>query len=203
MLIIEGVSCTGKTALCKLLAERYGFFVADEGIRYLERSFGKSREEILRVPSSIDEERHNQDLLFDAESIKLHEAFAAAQRGRDVVLDKSALSIMASAYAFGKTKGMFGDIDYARRKMIGLIDEFGIAAFGEVKIALLDLDLDSRRNRRAKRNTALDDVWLDDEITSLQHSFLMELLSLKLVDGRVFFSDASDLERQVTEFYGA
>lgn len=203
MLIIEGVSCTGKTTLCNALSESHGFFVAAEGIRYIERFFGKPREEIMRIPVSIEEERYNQDLLFNAERMKLEEAITAMHDGRNVVLDKSALSIMSSAYAFEKVEGMFGDLGYACRKMADLIGDIGIEAFRHTKVALLDLDLKSREDRRLKRGTVLDDVWLDRSITSLQHSFLARLISDGLVEGRVFRSDDKDLLNQVLDFYGA
>lgn len=202
MLIVEGVSCTGKTTLCNALAELHGFFVADEGIRYVERSFGRPREEIMCIPTSIEEERRNQDFLFNAERMKLKEALFAVRDGRNVVLDKSALSIMSSAYAFERIDGMFGDLGYARRKMVDLIGDIGMESFRNVKVALLELDLKSREERRLRRGTVLDDAWLDGSVTSLQHSFLAGLISLGLVEGRVFRADDEDLIDQVLGFYG-
>lgn len=201
MLIIEGVSCTGKTTLCEELAKSHGFFLAEEGVRYLERSFNKRREEIMGIPASLEEERRNQDLLFNAEYEKLKAAFRARRDRNKVVLDKSALSILSSAYAFNHIEGMFGDVRYATGKLVELVSAFGVEDLRNVKIALLELDQATRQERRLKRDTVLDDTWLDKEVCALQNHFMSELISLGLIDGRVFRGDDKDLVNKILSFY--
>lgn len=200
MLIVEGVSCTGKTTLCEELAKSHGFFLAEEGVRYLERSFNKRREEIMGIPASLEEERRNQDLLFNAEREKLKAAFRARRDGNKVVLDKSALSILSSAYAFNHIEGMFGDVQYATGKLVELVSAFSVEDLRNVKIALLELDQATRQERRLKRDTVLDDTWLDKEVCALQNHFMSELISLGLIDGRVFRGDDKDLVNKILAF---
>lgn len=201
MLIVEGVSCTGKTTLCEELAKSHGFFLAEEGVRYLERSFNKRREEIMGIPASLEEERRNQDLLFNAEREKLKAAFRARRDRNKVVLDKSALSILSSAYAFNHIEGMFGDVQYATGKLVELVSAFSVEDLRNVKIALLELDQATRQERRLKRDTVLDDTWLDKEVCALQNHFMSELISLGLIDGRVFRGDDKDLVNKILAFY--
>ena len=68
MLIVEGVSNSGKTTLCRRLNKEYGFVVIDEGIRFLEREIGRSRETFMRPPKSECAEKMNQRKLYTVRS---------------------------------------------------------------------------------------------------------------------------------------
>lgn len=202
ILIIEGVSCTGKTTVCRKLELDYGFTVAHEGVRYLEQRYGKPREQIMGVPHSLEDEQSNQDMLFEAEAEKLTHSLEVWRSGQSIVLDKSALAIMASAYAFEQVDGLYGDLPYAISKTMRLLDGYGAyEIIRNSRVALLTLDHSKRVERRARRGTRLDDTWLDDEVTKLQERFLRNLIEMHFVQGRLFSGDDTRLCASIVEYY--
>lgn len=202
LLIVEGVSNSGKTTLCRRLNKDYGFVVIDEGIRFLEKEMGCSRETFMSPPKSERAERMNQKKLYHAESLKLRAAHDALEKGSRVVLDKSALAIMASAYAFEKSESEVGDLPYAIEMFGELVKEWG-TVFADVNIivALLCTDAAVRSDRNRRRTMRLDAVWVDGSIAANQELFLKSLICLPCIQGRIFDGSDSELARRIRDFY--
>lgn len=202
MLIVEGVSNSGKTTLCRRLNKEYGFVVIDEGIRFLEREIGRSRETFMRPPKSECAEKMNQRKLYHAESLKLRAAHDALEKGSKVVLDKSALAIMASAYAFEKSKTEVGDLPLAIEMFGKLTQRWGtVFADVDIKVALLCTDASVRADRNRRRDVRLDAVWVDSFIVANQELFLKSLVCLPIVQGRIFDGSDSELVHRIKDFY--
>lgn len=100
IILIECVSCAGKTTVCRRLSEEKEYHIIPEAIRYIERITGKQHEEALPTPTNEDEEKRNQKILFNVELQKIREANELANSGKDVVIDKSLIAVMATAFAF-------------------------------------------------------------------------------------------------------
>ncbi len=104
IIIIEGTSCTGKTTLCKKLEKDGNWVMIPEAIRYLEKTTGKNGDEASPLPFSDDDEKYNQEILFNVDLQKIREANELAKNGKNVIIDKCAIATMATAYAFEKLK---------------------------------------------------------------------------------------------------
>ena len=202
ILIVEGASNSGKTTLCKELQEIYGFYVIKEGVRYLEEMLKRNREEILSVPMDIRTERANQTLLMRAERKRLHDAFMASDRGEKVVLDKSALSILSTAYAFQITGKGVGDLPYAIGNLLSLINDIDFSFMEyDIRLALIKTDAKTRKERNQKRSPMLNPIWVDEEIVYHTETFLTSLATNTLMKGRVFDGLSKTLTEEVLIFF--
>lgn len=100
IIVVDGISNSGKTTLCNNLAKQLDFKIVPESIRYLEKRLHEKGDNILYVPRNKQEELRNQEVLFDLEFDKLFDANYFADQGKNVVIDKSPFSIVATAFAF-------------------------------------------------------------------------------------------------------
>lgn len=202
MLFIEGVSNTGKTTLCKRLNADYGFYIVDEGARYLESHYECPREEIMAPPSTIDEERSNQDLLFWAERQRLNDAFSEARQGRDVVFDKTCLMIVASALAFERCDGLIGDPRNAWDGLMALIDEYREELDSlDPRFVLFSSPESIRASRNLTRQRKLQDAWTREDVTAWQTRSCRAILRALGIRYLELDSTGEDTVERVLEYY--
>ncbi|MCL2810287.1 MAG: deoxynucleoside kinase [Clostridia bacterium] len=178
MILVEGVSNAGKTALCKGLSETYGFVVIPEGIRYLEKQTGKFEAELMSIPTTLEIECNNQKTLFDMELQRIIDANRLLSKSTSVVIDKSALSIMSTALAFEKIKGLKGAFDHVNVLYSKYREDILQQSLREPNgIVLLSVSHDSARARNAKRSHVLEADWISEKIQTIQDGFLKNWIS--------------------------
>lgn len=176
IIIIEGTSCVGKTTLCEKLKSQ-GWYVLPEAIRYLEKKTGKKGDEASPIPGSQEEEEYYQDELFRIEKQKIIEANELRRQGKNVVIDKSAIAVVATAKAFEKTKGFNGTFKRAYNKYCEMIQKFEKNNLIECDIfLLLTADYNTICKRNKTRNHILEGVWLEEETIIDQREVLEKMI---------------------------
>jgi len=139
---IEGVSCVGKTTLADLLASHLNqptvipcYFHASPDPAQLPAP----------EPFTIDHQLANISQFLDVEDLRLDRARAALAEGRDVILDRTADTLLAHAHAVGRIHGFNCD-DQAR----SLVAKRPVAMPDLTVVLTADPDVLARRARMRK-----------------------------------------------------
>lgn len=176
IVIVEGTSCVGKTTLCENLRKE-GWIVLPEAIRYLENETGKRGDEASPIPDSQEEEEYYQDQLFRIERKKILEANELRKQGKKVVIDKTAIAVVATAKALEKTKGFNGTFRRAYLKYVELLQELKNNELIECDVfLLLTADYDTICKRNETRNHILNGVWIDETTIKMQRDVLEKMI---------------------------
>lgn len=172
IIIVEGTSCVGKTTLCSNL-QKLGWIVIPEAIRYLEKETQKKGDEASPIPDNQTEEEYYQTQLFRIELQKIREANHFSNRGFNVVIDKSAIAIIATAKAFEKSKGFVGTFSSACSKYFNMLKQLDEEELLECDgFLLLTANFDVIRKRNMTRNHILEGIWLEEETINSQKRVL-------------------------------
>ena len=173
IIIVEGTSCVGKTTLCSNL-EKNGWVVIPEAIRYLEKETHKKGDEASPVPDKqAEEEEYYQNQLFRIELQKIREANYLSNRGFNVVIDKSAIAIIATAKAFEESKGFVGTFSSACSKYFNMLNQLNAEELIECDgFLLLTTDFDEIKRRNITRNHILEGIWLEEKTINSQKRVL-------------------------------
>lgn len=179
--IIEGTSCVGKTTLCQSL-ESEGWIILPEAIRYLEREKRQNpNEEETQGADSEEEELRTQDKFLRIEMKKIIYANLLSKRGLNVVLDKSFIATVATAYAFQMQKGFNGTYKKAREKYIQMQEKLKNNGLIECDVfLLLTADYKTIIERNRGRKHVLNGIWTDENTINNQRTAL-EDMTTKLV----------------------
>lgn len=192
IIVVEGISNSGKTTLCRYLEAKSEFRVVPESIRYLENRLETNGDSILKIPETLSEELLNQDILFDVEFEKMYDANFIANQGINVVIDKSALSIIATAYAFSKIGIVSNSYEAARQRYSEMIQKMRHhnLQFPDYHF-LLTANHDESMARNKQRKHKLAPVWTSGPIRSnQQHALETEFTKL---DGKSLILDTTKL----------
>lgn len=176
IITIDGPSNAGKTTLCDFIAEKYSFkMILESGRRKLHP----------KPSTNLQEELVNQQFYFDEERIRLNEAIELSRQGFNVVLDRSAISVLSIAYSYEKT-GKYNTYEDAN---IYFDKEF--YDFDDVvnKKVILIADLKELKKRNVSQK--LPESWVNDKFASCQIEFYKEL---KMTDKIILDSSESSLE---------
>lgn len=172
IVIVEGTSCVGKTTLCENL-KKQGWIVLPEAIRYLEKETNKKGDEASPIPGTQEEEEYYQDQLFRVEKQKLLEANELRKQGKNIIIDKSAIAVVATAKAFEEQKGFKGTFKGSYRKYCDMLQELKEKGLIECDIfLLLTADYDTICKRNKTRNHVLEGVWIEEETIANQRQVL-------------------------------
>lgn len=172
IVIVEGTSCAGKTTLCENL-KKQGWVVLPEAIRYLEEETNKKGDEASPIPGTQEEEEYYQDQLFRVEKQKILEANELRRQGKKVVIDKSAIAIVATAKAFEKQKGFDGTFKRAYMKYCQMLQELKDKGLIECDVfLLLTVDYSTICERNKTRNHVLDGIWIEQKTIANQREVL-------------------------------
>lgn len=172
IVIVEGTSCAGKTTLCENL-KKQGWVVLPEAIRYLEEETNKKGDEASPIPGTQEEEEYYQDQLFRVEKQKILEANELRRQGKKVVIDKSAIAIVATAKAFEKQKGFDGTFKRAYMKYCQMLQELKDKGLIECDVfLLLTADYSTICERNKTRNHVLDGIWIEQKTIANQRKVL-------------------------------
>lgn len=172
IVIVEGTSCVGKTTLCEKL-KKQGWIVLPEAIRYLEKETNKKGDEASPIPGTQEEEEYYQDQLFRVEKQKLLEANELRKQGKNIIIDKSAIAVVATAKAFEEQKGFKGTFKRSYIKYCDMLQELKEKGLIECDIfLLLTTDYNTICKRNKTRNHVLKGVWIEEETIANQRQVL-------------------------------
>ena len=172
IILIDGISNSGKTTLCNNLSKQLGYKIVPESIRYLENRLNEKGDNILYVPKNIQEELRNQEILFDLEFDKWFDANYFADHGQNVVIDKSSYLIVATEFVFESS-----NISGTYNKSLEFLDDFIEKAkryklYSPDLLLLLKADSSASSKRNLERNHHLLSVWTQESTRQKQEEIL-------------------------------
>lgn len=108
IIVVEGPSNSGKTTTCQNMKNYNNCMIIDECMVY-ERN-------PPRPSLNYEQEIQNQLFFFEVERRRMKKATALATEGKNVILDRCALSTVAISYAFEKL-GKYFTFKHAMRSI--------------------------------------------------------------------------------------
>ena len=108
IIVVEGPSNSGKTTTCQNMKNYFNCIVIDECMVYEKNP--------PRPSQSYEQEIQNQLFFFEVERRRMKKATTLASEGKNVILDRCALSTVAISYAFEKL-GKYTTFNHALRSI--------------------------------------------------------------------------------------
>lgn len=108
IIVVEGPSNSGKTTTCQNLKKYDNCVIIDECMVYEKNAPNPSE--------NYEQEISNQLFFFNVERRRMQKATQLALEGKNVILDRCALSIVAIAYAF-EQMGSYNTFNHAKRSI--------------------------------------------------------------------------------------
>ena len=168
IIVIEGPSNTGKTTTCQNMKKYKDCEIIEECMIY-DKNPPKSS-------TNHEEEINNQNYFFEIERRRMKKATALAKSGKNVILDRCALSTVAVAYA----KERMGQCKGFKSALNGYINLFKDEEFIKPDMYyFLHTDFETTRNRNNTRTKSLEGEWIGDSFTAYQNEFY-ETISSKI-----------------------
>lgn len=99
VIAIEGVSNTGKTTTCDILKKYEDYIIIPEVADWMSSPPKSSK--------SYEEEVKNQKIFFKIEKKRMEYARRLADNGKNVIVDRTALSTLAISYANEKMRKIY------------------------------------------------------------------------------------------------
>lgn len=166
VIVVEGNSNTGKTTLAKNL-EKKGF-VFIPGVRQFGIENGL---EIPDIPTNQDEEFANQAALFAIERKRMEKAMEIAKTGKNVVLDRSYLAIIAVAHALDEKGTCSGAYSNSMREYLGFMKSLARDGLLPDKYVFLTASIEELQKRNKTRSHVLSDTWMEQTMLDSQEDF--------------------------------
>ena len=149
--IIDGISNAGKTTFCDYM-KTHGYFIIEEAPVFLKnnKNIGTLS---ATVPNNLEEEKKNQEVLFEAEIERLKMAGEYAKNEKNVIMDRSFLSTVAMAYALEKDLPFKGAYDYSKELEKKYFKEIqNLSKIVNINFLFFDVNRDILIERNQKRN---------------------------------------------------
>jgi len=172
IIVVEGPSNSGKTTTCQNMKNYIDCIVIDECMVY-EKNPPKPSQ-------SYEQEIQNQLIFFEVERRRMKKATKLALDGKNVILDRCALSTLAISYAFEKL-GRYSTFRHAMSQYEKLFNDETLLKPDEYIFLYANNDSIIQRN-----NTRCDELsksWLDSSFTNYQNEFY-ETISRKIPNSR-------------------
>lgn len=168
IIVVEGPSNSGKTTTCQGMKKYANCVVIDECMVYESKP--------PRPSENYEQELANQLFFFEVERRRLTKATKFALEGKNVVLDRCALSTVAISYAFERL-GKYRTFGHAIREYEKLLHDPTILIPDEYIFLYTDEDNIIQRNKT--RTKELSKHWVDNTFTDFQNEFY-EIVSRKI-----------------------
>ena len=185
IVIIDGVSNSGKTTLCKVLTKDENNVLIEEVPLFIknhkELFMGK---ELHGIPKNKEEEIANQRFLLEAELERVKLAYYIIKSGKNAILDRSFLSTVSVAYSLDDNN-LFGGIYINSVKLLREYYHFinDLQLNECIKYIFLDPNMVKKRNET--REKTLSDDWISTKLMNMQNRFFVnqiDICSAKLID---------------------
>ena len=171
IIIIDGISNSGKTTFCDYLGT-IGYKIVEEVPDFIDNN--KELGFLSNtIPKTLDEEKNNQNILFNAELLRLKIAKDNAINGKNVIMDRSFLSTVAMAFALEKDFPFKGAYEYSKTLEKKYMEELkSISQFVNISFVFFDVNREVLVERNQKRKKELSLEWIDEDFLNKQkHSF--------------------------------
>jgi len=175
IIIIDGISNSGKTSLCKNLAFYPNNIVIEEVPKFIRNNKSLfNNKTLISMPTNYNEEVKSQIFLLEAEIERIKRAYYVLKCGKNAILDRSFLSTVAIAYSFDKNPDFKGAYIHSKKLLkvyFDFIQELKLDNSLEYIFLLANNDIIHQRND--KREKALDEKWIDENLINLQKEFFI------------------------------
>lgn len=187
IVIIDGVSNSGKTTLCKVLTKDENNVLIEEVPLFIknhkELFMGK---ELHGIPKNKEEEIANQGFLLEAELERVKLAYYIIKSGKNAILDRSFLSTVSVAYSLDDNN-LFGGIYINSVKLLREYYHFinDLQLNECIKYIFLITDSNMVKKRNETREKTLSDDWISPKLMNMQNRFFVnqiDICSAKLID---------------------
>ena len=172
IIVVEGPSNSGKTTTCQNMKNYDNCIVIDECMVYEENSPQPSK--------NYEEELQNQLFFFEVERRRMKKATALALEGKNVILDRCALSTVAISYAFERL-GKYPTFKHAMSQYKKLFNDKKLLKPDEYIFLYTNNDTTIKRNKT--REEELSKSWIDSSFTDYQNEFY-EIVARKIPNSR-------------------
>lgn len=172
IIVVEGPSNSGKTTTCQNMKNYDNCIVIDECMVYEENSPKPSK--------NYEEELQNQLFFFEVERRRMKKATALALEGKNVILDRCALSTVAISYAFERL-GKYPTFKHAMSQYKKLFNDKKLLKPDEYIFLYTNNDTTIKRNKT--REEELSKSWIDSSFTDYQNEFY-EIVARKIPNSR-------------------
>lgn len=180
IIVVEGPSNSGKTTTCQNMKNYENCVVIDECMIYEKNPPSPSQ--------NLEEELRNQLFFFEVEKRRMLKATNYALSGRNVILDRCALSTVSIAYAFEKI-GKYKAFSHAMGLYEKLMKDKELLMPDQY--IFLYTDADSTRKRNKTRINELSEAWIDNPFTEYQNEFY-EIVSSKITQSEIVCTTGKD-----------
>ena len=172
LIIIDGISNAGKTTFCTSLIDDNTVLV-DEVPLFIKKNAQKYHRTLLpTMPKTIEEEKYNQNILYQAEIDRFMFAHSIICAGKTAVMDRSFLSTVAMAYALDHQNPFKGSYDNAMlllKEYIFLIQR--LQPWDNIIFVILDAQKDQIESRNETRGNPLSPEWINEEMLAKERAF--------------------------------
>lgn len=172
IIVVEGPSNSGKTTTCQNMKNYTNCIVIDECMVYEKNAPEPSQ--------SFEQEIQNQLFFFEVERRRMNKATKFALNGKNVILDRCALSTVAISYAFEKL-GKYPTFRHAMNQYEKLFNDDTLLKPDEYIFLYANNDSIIQRNKT--RGDELSKSWLDSLFTNYQNEFY-KTISKKIPNSR-------------------
>ena len=156
--------------------EKNGWVIIPEAIRYIEKENSKIINAAIDIPNNNDEEEYYQTQLFRVELEKIKKANHYRNMGYNVIIDKSSISIIATAKAFEVLFGFNNKYLSACKKYIMMLEFLKNNDLVECDgFLLLTTDYNKIQERNNTRKHILEGIWIDESLINLQKNCLKKI----------------------------
>ena len=199
IIIIDGISNSGKTTFCEYL-KKQGYFVIDEAPLFMQnhKELGTLPN---TVPISLEQEKNNQVILYNVELERLKLAREKAIKGENVVMDRSFLSTVAVAFALENDLPFKGAYKYANELAILYFNElFNINNYAEINFVFFDVNQSVVFARNKNRDNILDSNWVNENFLMKQRQYFLECF--KLLNATIIDTSNLSLDEVINIVFG-
>lgn len=187
IIIIDGVSNSGKTTLCESLTKDEDNVLIEEVPLFIknhkELFMGK---ELPGIPKNKEEEIANQRFLLEAELERVKLAYYIIKSGKNAILDRSFLSTVSVAYSLDDNNSFWGTyINSVKllREYYHFINDLQLNEC--IKYIFLITDPNMVKKRNETREKSLSDDWISPKLMNMKNSFFVSQsnsCNTKLID---------------------
>lgn len=172
IIVVEGPSNSGKTTTCQNMKNYTNCIVIDECMVYEKNP--------PRPSQNYEQELENQLFFFEVEKRRMKKATALALEGKNVILDRCALSTVAISYAFERL-GKYPAFKHAISQFEKLFNDKELLRPDEYIFLYTNNESIIQRNKT--RGKELSESWIDSSFTDYQNEFY-EIVSKKIPNSR-------------------
>ena len=173
IIVVDGSSNAGKTTLCNMYSEKLeNVYIVPGASKFVKERSEEYPNGVPKIPKTKEEEIENQKFFFDLEFKRLKLANEMMRKGKNVIMDRNFLEILAVAYSLEKEEKYNGIYDNACK----LYDLYQKEAKKQGlrlpdKYIILFAEQTTLEARNQTRNNILSSEWMNKSLIDNQKEF--------------------------------